>query len=88
MQRTCNESVLSTVFCRFTKSKGNDLSTPGPSFPGLVDGDSWCLCALRWKEALDAGKAPPVNLEATYKSAIEYVTLEDFENKATPDSTC
>ena len=67
-------------FLKFSKSKGNDLSTPAPQFqfPGLKDGDQWCLCALRWKEALDAGKAPPVVLEATHEQALEIVTIEDL----------
>lgn len=54
-------------FLTFTKSKGNDLSTPAPqySFPGLVAGDKWCLCILRWLQAEAAGKAPPIKLEAT-----------------------
>ena len=62
----------------FSKEKGNDLTTPMPmyNFPGLKPGDCWCLCALRWKEALDAGYATPVNLEATHESMLEFLPLE------------
>ena len=71
-------------FLEYTKDKGNDLSTPrGRSFPGLKDGDHWCLCALRWKQAHKAGKAPPLNLNATNKKTLEYVdlnTLKQYEN--------
>lgn len=68
-------AVLTDEFLRFTKSRGNDLSTPRPEFqfPGLKAGDSWCLCALRWKEALEAGVAPPVKAEATHESALEII---------------
>ena len=65
-------------FLEFTKSRGNDLSTPGRSFPGLKDGDKWCLCALRWKEAHDAGKAPPVIENATNKMTLSI--LPNFKN--------
>ena len=67
-------------FLDYTKSKGNDLSTPRDSFPGLKDGDKWCLCALRWKEALDAGKAPSIDLNATNKKTLEYIDLNKLEN--------
>lgn len=66
-------------FLSFTKTKGNDLSTPSSSFPGLKPGDKWCLCASRWKEALDAGFAPPVILSATHVSALDYVSLEELK---------
>ena len=68
-------------FLRYTFSRGNDLMTPRPEFhfPGLRAGDRWCLCALRWREALEAGKAPPVILEATHERALQYVRLEDLE---------
>lgn len=64
-------------FLRFTRDRGNDLSTPAPRFrfPGLKPGDRWCLCALRWKEALEAGVAPPVVVEATEASALRFVSL-------------
>lgn len=72
-------------FLKYTKSQGNDLSTPVPafSFPGLKPGDRWCLCASRWKEALDDGVAPPVVLTATHASALEYVSLTDLKQHAT-----
>jgi uncharacterized protein (DUF2237 family) len=60
-------------FLKFTKSKGNDLITPQANFPGLVDGDKWCLCALRWKEAYDAGKAPKIIGKSTNKIATKYI---------------
>jgi uncharacterized protein (DUF2237 family) len=68
-------------FLEFSKSAGNDLSTPHPEwgFPGLKDGDKWCLCVLRWKEALEAGFAPPVILEATNEAALEVVSLSELE---------
>lgn len=71
-------------FLSFTKTRGNDLSTPSPTsgFPGLKPNDKWCLCASRWKEALDAGVAPPVILSATHISALEYVSLEELKKNA------
>lgn len=75
---------LTEEFLTFSKSKGNDLSTPVPAFdfPGLKPGDCWCLCASRWKEALDAGVAPPVNLSATHALAVEYVSLDELKQHA------
>lgn len=66
---------MTDEFLEFTASKGNDLSTPRPRFrfPGLKAGDRWCLCALRWEEARQAGVAPPVVLEATHIGALEFV---------------
>jgi hypothetical protein len=71
-------------FLEFSRSRGNDLITPMPAFgfPGLKPGDRWCLCAPRWKEALDAGVAPPVVLAATHASAVEYVSLADLKQHA------
>jgi uncharacterized protein (DUF2237 family) len=65
-------------FLNYTKSRGNDLSTAIPQFgfPGLKPGDQWCLCASRWKEALDAGMAPPIRLRATHEAALEIVSLD------------
>ena len=75
-------------FLKFSRSRGNDLTTPVPEFdfPGLVAGDRWCLCVERWKEALEAGKAPPVVLEATHSSALEFVDLLDLQTHAVSDS--
>lgn len=72
--------VMTEEFLAFTKSRGNDLSTPRPEwgFPGLNPGDRWCLCAARWGEALEAGAAPQVVLEATGERALEIVALEDL----------
>ncbi len=72
---------MTEEFLTFTKAQGNDLSTPVPAFqfPGLKPGDCWCLCASRWKEALDAGVAPPVVLEATHASSLEYVSLSQLK---------
>ncbi len=69
---------MTEAFLTFTKSKGNDLSTPRPElrFPGLQPGDKWCLCALRWREAWEAGVAPPVVLERTHEKALQYVKLD------------
>ena len=63
---------VSAAFLAFSKSRGNDLSTPQPQwlFPGLAPGDRWCVVAARWVEALEAGVAPPVVLEATHASAL------------------
>jgi uncharacterized protein (DUF2237 family) len=65
-------------FLAFSQARGNDLSTPRPEyrFRGLVPGDRWCLCVLRWKEAYEAGVAPRVVLESTHKRALDFVTLE------------
>jgi uncharacterized protein (DUF2237 family) len=75
---------MTEEFLTFTKSRGNDLSTPVPmyDFPGLKPGDRWCLCASRWKEALDEGMAPPVVLSATHASALEYVSLNELKQYA------
>jgi uncharacterized protein len=77
-------AVVTQEFLTFTKSRGNDLETPFPQydFPGLKPGDKWCLCVLRWKEALDAGVAPPVVLASTHKVALKYVSLADLQNHA------
>ena len=71
-------------FLEFSVARGNDLVTPVPQFhfPGLDPGDKWCLCALRWKEALDAGVAPPVVLAATHEKALEFVSLDDLKRHA------
>jgi uncharacterized protein len=71
-------------FLRYTKAQGNDLSTPVPAynFPGLKPGDRWCLCAARWKEALDDGVAPPVVLAATHSAALNVVSLEALQSCA------
>jgi hypothetical protein len=75
---------MTDAFLAFSLAKGNDLITPIPqyNFPGLKAGDCWCLCALRWKEAFDAGVAPPVNLDATHEKALEFVTLDQLKGKA------
>lgn len=69
--------VMSAEFLAFSKASGNDLSTPVPQygFPGLKPGDRWCLCAPRWKEALDAGMAPQVVLESTHEETLAIVPL-------------
>ncbi|MCB1077291.1 MAG: DUF2237 domain-containing protein [Verrucomicrobiae bacterium] len=68
-------------FLAFSRAAGNDLSTPHPEygFPGLKPGDRWCVCAPRWKEALDAGYACPVVLEATSEEALNYVSRSILE---------
>jgi uncharacterized protein (DUF2237 family) len=75
---------VTEAFLQFTKTMGNDLSTPASQFgfPGLKPGDRWCLCALRWREAMDAGVAPPVILEATQDAALRYVSIEDLKRHA------
>lgn len=71
---------VTAPFLAFSRSRGNDLSTPIPEydFPGLEPGDRWCLCARRWREALEAGVAPPVVLESTHERALEIVSLDDL----------
>lgn len=70
--------IMTSEFLDFSKSKGNDLSTPIPqyNFPGLKPGDRWCLCAPRWREAYEAGMAPDVVLEATNELTLNIVSME------------
>jgi uncharacterized protein (DUF2237 family) len=70
-------AVMTAEFLAFSKAAGNDLSTPMSQygFPGLKPGDRWCLCAPRWKEALDAGMAPQVVLESTHEETLAIVPL-------------
>lgn len=77
-------AIMTDEFLTYTKSAGNDLSTPVPAygFPGLKAGDRWCLCAARWKQAFDAGAAPRVVLAATNEAALEIVALEDLKRNA------
>jgi uncharacterized protein (DUF2237 family) len=76
--------VATDEFLAYSKSAGNDLSTPMPDygFPGLKAGDRWCLCAPRWQQALAAGSAPKVVLAATHEGALEYATLTDLKKYA------
>ncbi len=80
-------AVMTDEFLAYSKEQGNDLITPRPDydFPGLSAGDQWCLCAGRWKEALEAGCAPDVVLEATHESALEIVELEELMKYARTD---
>jgi uncharacterized protein (DUF2237 family) len=75
---------MTAEFLQFSKSVGNDLSTPMPqyAFPGLKPGNRWCLHILRWKEALDAGKAPRIALLSTNQYALKFVSLEDLKRHA------
>jgi len=77
-------AVMTAEFLKFSKSRGNDLSTPMPQygFQGLKPGDRWCLCAPRWQEAFEAGEAPRVVLRATHKGALEYCSLADLKRHA------
>jgi uncharacterized protein (DUF2237 family) len=77
-------AVMTEEFLEFSRSVGNDLSTPQPQwlFPGLQPGDRWCVVASRWQEALEAGVAPPVVLEATHAAALEFVSLDDLQTHA------
>jgi len=77
-------AVMTAEFLAFSKSRGNDLSTPMPQFefPGLKPGDHWCLCAGRWLEAYEAGKAPKVNVEATNEAALSIVPLDALQEHA------
>ncbi len=75
---------VTTEFLKFSSFKGNDLSTPHPEFgfPGLRSGDQWCLCAARWQEALEAGAAPLVVLQATHAASMRIVKLADLKRYA------
>jgi len=77
-------AVMTAEFLRFSMSVGNDLSTPRPEFdfPGLRPGDRWCLCAPRWKEALDAGAAPKLVLEATHEEVLAIAPLGVLKDHA------
>jgi uncharacterized protein len=72
---------VTAEFLAFSSQRGNDLVTPQPAhrFAGLKPGDRWCLCANRWREALEAGVAPPTILEGTHENALEFVTLEQLQ---------
>ena len=80
--------VMTDSFLEFSRSVGNDLSTPRPEFGfhGLSDGDRWCLCVTRWKEALEVGCAPQVDLRATHISSLEFVTLDDLKRHAVDEA--
>jgi uncharacterized protein (DUF2237 family) len=75
---------VTAEFLAYSKRRGNDLTTERPEhrFKGLKPGDRWCLCALRWREALQAGVAPPVVLAATHAKALELLTLEQLLENA------
>lgn len=74
--------TMTEEFLKFTKSRGNDLSTPRPEFqfPGLKPGDDWCLCALRWKEAYEAGVAPPVKAASTHEKTLDFIPLDILQS--------
>jgi uncharacterized protein (DUF2237 family) len=75
---------VTAAFLEFSKARGNDLSTPMPQFgfDGLKPGDQWCLCAARWKEALDANAAPRVVLRATHEATLAFVSLDELKKFA------
>lgn len=73
--------IMTQDFLQFTKSRGNDLITPNEYFPGLKPGDRWCLCAKRWQEAFQQGKAPDVILEATEISTLKFNSLEELKSR-------
>jgi uncharacterized protein (DUF2237 family) len=76
--------VVTAEFLEYSRSRGNDLSTPFPEygFPGLKPGDRWCLCAPRWQEAFAAGQMPRVVLRATHEAALDYCSLNDLKRFA------
>lgn len=80
----CVCAVMTAEFLAFSKSRGNDLSTPLPAydFPGLKPGDRWCLVALRWREAFEAGMAPKVALQSTNEATLAVVPLADLKRHA------
>ena len=73
---------VTAAFLAYSLKQGNDLSTPRPAFrfAGLTPGDRWCLCATRWREAYEAGVAPPVVLECTHEKALSFVTLTQLQS--------
>jgi hypothetical protein len=73
-------AVMTDEFLAFSFAQGNDLSTPRPQwqFSGLKAGDRWCLCALRWKDAFEAGKAPLVVLEASHEKVLDHVEMKNL----------
>jgi uncharacterized protein (DUF2237 family) len=75
---------MTAEFLAFSKSRGNDLSTPAPAFgfPGLKPGDRWCLCAPRWQEAFEANNAPRIVLRATHEAALTYCKVADLKRLA------
>ena len=75
---------VTSAFLEFSQSRGNDLVTPRPEFgfPGLKPGDRWCLCADRWREALEHGVAPMVVLQATHEAALDVIDLQDLKRHA------
>lgn len=77
-------AVMTDAFLSFSKAAGNDLSTPMPEygFPGLKEGDRWCLCAPRWRQAFEVGMAPRVVLAATHERALDIVALHDLKRFA------
>ncbi|AKS41241.1 DUF2237 family protein [Wenzhouxiangella marina] len=77
-------AVMTEEFLAFSQSRGNDLSTPRPEFgfPGLQEGDRWCLCAARWREAWEADCAPRVVLEATHEKTLNIVPFDALKAHA------
>lgn len=77
-------AVMSAEFLEYSRSRGNDLMTPRPEFdfPGLQPGDTWCLCAARWREALQANAAPRVYLQSTHIRALDIVSMDDLKRHA------
>ena len=77
-------AIVTQAFLDYSKQRGNDLARPLPqyNFPGLIEGDRWCLCVSRWKEAHLAGVAPPVILAATHQKTLEVVPLSVLERYA------
>jgi uncharacterized protein (DUF2237 family) len=75
---------MTREFLEFSRQHGNDLSTPAPErgFPGLRPGDRWCVGASQWREACDAGLAPPVILAATHEEALAVVSLDELRRHA------
>ena len=80
---------MTTEFLQFSKAMGNDLITPRPEygFVGLKSGDTWCLCAARWQEALKHKVAPPVILSATHERALDIVAFDDLMAHALAEAT-
>lgn len=73
---------VTEAFLTYSKAQGNDLITTQLGFPGLKPGDFWCLCALRWLEAFEAGVAPPIVFAATDQALLSYVELKVLQSFA------
>lgn len=80
----CICAVMSVEFLEFQRQTGNDLTQPRPEygFPGLKPGDRWCVVAMRWRLAYEAGVAAPIVLAATSERALDVIPLDVLREHA------